>query len=238
MVSRRQTRDGCGVQEANHPIEPDPTPWAFPPVPDDHDDDLIAVGADLAPGTLLTAYRAGYFPMPLDAPGGIGWWSPDPRGVIELDELRVSRSLRRSMRRYEVTVDTAFDEVIAACAEPNRPHGWIDGAIIGAYRRLHELGWVHSIECRLDGELVGGLYGVAIGSFFAGESMFHTAPDASKVALVALVDILAGGTAPLLDVQWRTDHLASLGARDIPRQSYLARLPVACNAAGPRWTTG
>jgi leucyl/phenylalanyl-tRNA--protein transferase len=231
-------RDGCAVQEAIHPIEPDPTPWAFPPVPEDHDDDLVAVGADLAPGTLLAAYRAGYFPMPIDAPGGIGWWSPDPRGIIELDELHVSRSLRRSIGRYDVTVDTAFDEVIAACAAPERPHGWIDGAIIGAYRRLHELGWVHSIECRLDGELVGGLYGVAIGSFFAGESMFHTATDASKVALVALVDILAGGAAPLLDVQWRTDHLASLGARDIPRRSYLARLPVACNAAGPRWPTG
>lgn len=231
-------RDGCGVQEVNHPIEPDPTPWAFPPVPDDHDDDLIAVGADLAPGTLLSAYRAGYFPMPLDAPGGIGWWSPDPRGIIELDELHVSRSLRRSISRYDVTVDTAFDEVIAACAAPDRPHGWIDGAIIDAYRTLHELGWVHSIECRLDGELVGGLYGVAIGSFFAGESMFHTATDASKVALVALVDILAGGAAPLLDVQWRTDHLASLGARSIARRSYLARLPGACNAPGPRWATG
>ncbi len=231
-------RDRGSVHEPSEPIEPAPTPWAFPPVPVDHDDDLIAVGADLEPGTLLAAYRAGYFPMPLDAPGGIGWWSPDPRGVIELDELRVSRSLRRSCQRYDVTVDAAFDEVIGRCAAPERPHGWIDPAIIDAYRCLHELGWVHSVECWRGDELVGGLYGVAIGSFFAGESMFHTAPDASKVALVALVEILAGGAAPLLDVQWQTDHLASLGARAVPRTTYLERLPSAWSAPGPQWPAG
>jgi leucyl/phenylalanyl-tRNA--protein transferase len=167
------------------------------------------------------------FPMPLRR-RTLAWWSPDPRGIIPLDGLRVSRSLRRSCGRYEVRVDTAFDEVIAACADPRRPHGWIDDAVLGAYRRLHGLGWAHSVEAWTpDGELAGGLYGIAIGGLFAGESMFHRRTDASKVALVRLVELLTEGGASLLDVQWTTPHLVSLGAIDIPRAEYLARLAAA-----------
>jgi leucyl/phenylalanyl-tRNA--protein transferase len=154
----------------------------------------------------------------------LGWWSPDPRGVVPLDGLRVSRSLRRSCRRYELRVDTSFREVMARCGDPNRPHGWITPAFIDAYERLHHLGWVHSVETFADGELIGGLYGVHIRGLFAGESMFSAATDASKVALVALVDRLREAGVTLLDVQWATDHLASLGAVAIPRRQYLARL--------------
>lgn len=182
---------------------------------------VVGVGADLEPGTILAAYRAGMFPMPLRR-RALGWWSPDPRGIVPLDGLRVSRSLRRSCRRYQVTRDTAFDAVITACADPSRPHGWIDASVDAAYRRLHHLGWAHSVEVwSEDGELVGGLYGLAIGGLFAGESMFHTQVDASKVALVHLVDTLRNGGASLLDVQWTTDHLVTLGAVDVPRHRYL-----------------
>jgi len=210
------------------PVEPPPTAWEFPPVDTADEDGLVGVGADLEPGTILTAYRRGLFPMPLGRRGPVGWWSPDPRAVIPLDGLRVSRSLRRSLRRFEVRVDTAFDAVVAACADPRRPHGWISPAIRVAYRRLHELGWAHSVEAWdvAGGEehLAGGLYGVAIGGLFAGESMFHRRTDASKVALVALVEILraAGPSGRVLDVQWATPHLVSLGAVEVPRARYLA----------------
>jgi leucyl/phenylalanyl-tRNA--protein transferase len=163
------------------------------------------------------------------APGLLGWWSPDPRGVIPLDGLRVSRSLQRSRRRFDVTVDAAFGAVIEACADPSRPDGWIDAAFIDAYVRLHELGWAHSVEVWATGsgatpELAGGLYGLAIGGLFAGESMFHRRTDASKVALVDLVGRLGAGGGVLLDVQWRTPHLGSLGATEMPRADYLALL--------------
>lgn len=196
------------------------------PPPERADDSGVAgAGADLEPGTLLAAYRSGLFPMPLRRPRTIAWWSPDPRGVLPLDGLQVSRSLRKACARFEIRVDTAFDEVIVACADPRRPHGWIDDGITEAYQRLHRLGWAHSVETWTpDGELVGGLYGIAIGGFFAGESMFHRRTDASKVALVGLVERLRAGGATLLDVQWTTDHLASLGAVDIRRTDYLARL--------------
>jgi leucyl/phenylalanyl-tRNA--protein transferase len=163
--------------------------------------------------------------MPLGRRGDVGWWSPDPRGVLPLPGLRVSRSLRRSARRFEIRVDTAFEQVIAACADPRRPDGWITGDVLSAYVRLHELGWAHSVEAwdGDDGELVGGLYGVAIGGLFAGESMFHRRTDASKVALLGLVELLAegGGLGRVLDVQWVTPHLASLGAEEVPRWRYL-----------------
>jgi leucyl/phenylalanyl-tRNA--protein transferase len=192
--------------------------------PEDGQDDLVGAGADLEPGTVLAAYRLGVFPMPVD--GELGWWSPVHRGVLPLDGLRVSRSLRQSTRRYEVRVDTAFPDVLAGCADPRRPSGWIDDDVRAAYLRLHELGWVHSVEAWRGGELVGGLYGVAIGGLFAGESMFSRARDASKVALVALVDLLRDEHADrrLLDTQWRTDHLATLGVVEIPRAEYLDRL--------------
>lgn len=154
----------------------------------------------------------------------LAWWSPDPRGIIPLDGLRVSRSLRRSCVRYRVTVDEAFESVIDRCADPSREGRWIDGDIREAYVTLHHLGWAHSVEAWDDEGLAGGLYGVAIGGLFAGESMFHRQRDASKVALVALVTGLAGNERRLLDVQWVTPHLASLGAVEIPRSEYLARL--------------
>jgi leucyl/phenylalanyl-tRNA--protein transferase len=213
------------------PVEPPPSAYLFDLRSLEPGEDLVAAGADLRPGTLLAAYRAGLFPMGLGRAGRgpMGWWSPDPRGILPLDELRVSRSLRRSLGRFEVRLDTAFDAVVAGCADPARPGRWITPAVAAAYGTLHRLGWAHSVECWRNGELVGGLYGVAVGGLFAGESMFHRATDASKVALVALVRILRADADPrrLLDVQWRTEHLGSLGAVEIPRLEYLARLEVA-----------
>ena len=199
-----------------------PDPSEFTP-----GDDLVAVGADLEPGTLLAAYRAGLFPMPVDPNrrrSKMAWFSPDPRGIIPLDGLHVSRSLRKHMRRFEVRMDTRFTDVMSACGDPNRPGRWITRPIVEAYTELFRLGWGHSVEVFLEGELVGGLYGLRIDRFFAGEAMFHTATDASKAALVALVDWLNDTGAELLDVQWVTDHLATLGAVAIPRPEYLARL--------------
>ena len=192
---------------------------------------LCGVGADLRPGTLLAAYRSGLFPMPLRR-SRIGWWSPDPRGILPLDGLVVSRSLRQSCRRYEVRVDERFREVVERCGDPRRPHGWITKDIVDAYVRLHELGWAHSIEIHHGGELVGGLYGVRIAGLFAGESMFSSVRDASKVALVHLVDLLHAASVTLIDVQWRTDHLASLGVVDISRDEYLLRLADAVSPFG------
>jgi leucyl/phenylalanyl-tRNA--protein transferase len=205
------------------PIEPAPSVWIFPP-PDTADEHgVVGVGADLEPGTLLAAYRAGLFPMPAGR-RRLAWWSPDPRGVLPVDRLRVGRSLRKACRHFEVRVDTSFTAVIEACGDPNRPHGWITRDIRNAYLTLHHLGWAHSVETWLDGRLVGGLYGVAIGGLFAGESMFHRVTDASKVALVHLVSLLDHHPDTLLDVQWTTPHLRSLGADDMPRVEYLRRL--------------
>lgn len=208
------------------PIDPGPTRWRLP-VPGRRDGDLVASGGDLEPSTLLAAYRRGLFPMParLDSEE-ICWWSPVQRGILPLDGLRVSRSLRTSVRRYELRVDSAFDDVVAACADPNRDSRWINDAVVRGYGRLHDLGWAHSVETWHEGRLVGGLYGVAIGGLFAGESMFSHATDASKVALVHLVALLSDEHSGrrLLDTQWRTPHLASLGVVEIPRAEYLRRL--------------
>src|SRR4051794_3526998 len=214
------------------PVEPPPSVWALPDldaVARAGEGDVVAVGADLEPGTLLAAYRNGMFPMPGAAEGRMSrrivWWSPDPRGILPLDGLRVSRSLRKSCRLFEIRIDTAFEDVVVACADPSRDGAWINADIEAAYTELHHLGWAHSVEAwSPDGELVGGLYGVAVGGLFAGESMFHRATDASKVALVALVDLLRSGGAALLDVQWRTDHLATLGVVEVSREDYLRRL--------------
>jgi len=212
------------------PIEPPPCRWQLP-APDRADAlGVVGLGADLEPGTLLAAYRSGLFPMPVELGPALAWWSPDPRGVIPLDRLVVSRSLRRSCRRFELRVDTAFVEVVDACADPSRHGAWITPAVAAAYARLHELGWAHSVETWADGRLVGGLYGVAVGGLFAGESMFHRATDASKVALVGLVERLRAGGGRLLDVQWSTSHLARLGAVEVPRHSYLAALAAAVAA--------
>lgn len=204
------------------PVEPPPTRWALPAPEAAGDDEVAAVGADLEPGTLLAAYRRGLFPMRLGPGGPIGWWSPDPRGIVPLEGLRVSRSLRRSCRRFPTTVDRAFEEVMRACADQRRPGGWIDETLVEAYTRLHELGWAHSVEAwTAEGELAGGVYGVSIGGLFAAESMFHRTTDAGKVALVSLVELLRAGGAMLLDVQWVTPHLESLGAVEVPRERYL-----------------
>jgi leucyl/phenylalanyl-tRNA--protein transferase len=210
------------------PIEPPSSRWQLDLDRATPKDDLVGVGADLEPGTLLRAYRAGLFPMGVGENGSppTGWWSPDPRGVLLYGQVRVSRSLHKSLRRFEIRVDTAFCEVVAACADPSREGRWITPAIAAAYTRLHQLGWAHSVEAWREGELLGGLYGLALGGLFAGESMFHRATDASKCALVGLSDLVFADGDPhrIIDVQWVTPHLASLGATAIRRSDYVARL--------------
>ena len=185
---------------------------------------LLAAGGDLAPARLLDAYARGIFPWAGDDEPML-WWCPDPRMVLFVDELRVSRSLRRRIRagRFEVTADRAFEDVVRGCAAP-RPDSegtWITGAIAAAYTALHRLGHAHSIEAWEGGELAGGLYGVSIGRMFYGESMFARRPDASKVAFAFLVRQLARWGFELVDCQMSTAHLASLGARELPRAEFL-----------------
>ena len=220
------------------PVEPPPSAWTFgDPADFDPADDLVAVGADLEPGTLLSAYRRGLFPMPSGTPGDPTYWfCPVRRGVLPVDGLVVSRSLRRACRDFEVRVDTAFEQVLDGCADPRRASGWIDDDIRTAYLRLHGLGWAHSVEAWQDGRLAGGLYGVAIGGLFAGESMFHHVRDASKVALVGLVELLTDARASdrLVDVQWGTPHLVSLGVVEVSRTTYLRRLPGVLAVPTPR----
>lgn len=219
------------------PVEPEPSRWRFASPIDADTDGPVAIGADLEPATVLAAYRAGVFPMPVHRGRTLAWWSPDPRGVLPLDGLRVSRSLAKAVRRHTTTVDAAFDVVMASCADPRRPGGWITPGIRKAYQRLHELGWAHSVEAwTADGRLAGGLYGIAIGGLFAGESMFHRETDGSKVALVGLVERLQAGGATLVDVQWTTPHLVSLGAVDVPRAAYLDRLADALTRPPVPWT--
>ena len=199
--------------------------WTFPDVSQWPDADVIAVGGDLRPATLLDAYSRGIFPMEVSGTGLLGWWSPDPRGILPSDGLRITRSMRQSAKRYEIRVDTCFVDVMRGCADPSRDDGWITEEFIEAYAALHALGWAHSVEAfGRDGQLAGGLYGVRMNGLFAGESMFHRERDASKVALMALVDLMRTSGMTLLDVQWCTDHLASLGAIEISREAYLARL--------------
>jgi len=218
------------------PVEPPPTSWLLPAASAADETEIVGVGADLEPGTLLAAYRGGLFPMRVGRGGPVAWWSPDPRGILPLDAFHESRSLGRSRRRFVITADTAFEEVMRACAEPGRPHGWIDDDFVDAYTALHRLGWAHSIEAWTpDGALSGGVYGVAIGGLFAAESMFHRVTDAGKAALAALVELLREGDATLLEVQWTTSHLSSLGAVDVPRAKYLELMADAVALAGPRW---
>ena len=211
------------------PIAPAPTPWAFPACSTwDPDDDLVALGADLEPGTLVTAYGLGLFPMPvtLDGEEHLGWFSPVERGVLPLDGLRVSRSLRRSAREFEIRIDTVFDEVVGACGSPTGPTAGSrrsSGTPTAACTASG--GPTPSRPGATTGSL-GGLYGVSVGGLFAGESMFHRERDASKVALLALVDLLHDRYADrrLLDVQWQTPHLESLGVVRRPRADYLDSL--------------
>ncbi|UCE84862.1 MAG: leucyl/phenylalanyl-tRNA--protein transferase [Deltaproteobacteria bacterium] len=201
---------------------------AFPPPEAAEPSGLLAVGGDLAPERLLRAYSLGIFPWYSD-PDPILWFSPDPRMVLVPSELRVSRSLRRAIRRggCEVRLDTAFERVIAACAAVERPDDagtWITPDMIDAYVRLHRLGYAHSVEAWRDGRLIGGLYGVSIGGSFFGESMFARESDASKVAFVKLVRQLHAWNFDLIDCQVRTPHLARFGATDWPRARFLAAL--------------
>jgi leucyl/phenylalanyl-tRNA--protein transferase len=193
---------------------------------------MIAATMHIDPATMLAGYGMGLFAMP--APGGlIGWFSPDPRGILPLDGLRVTRSLRKSMKRYSTTVDRAFDEVLAACADRQRPGHWIAPEFERLFQSLHRSGWAHSVEVWDErGVLAGGLFGVEVGGLFSGESMFHRSRDASKVALVALVEQLRSGAGPrLLDVQWATPHLESLGVIEVSRWDYLRRLRAAKDSA-------
>jgi leucyl/phenylalanyl-tRNA---protein transferase len=180
----------------------------------------------IASEQLLQAYRLGVFPMAMEN-GEIGWFSPDPRTILPLDHFHTSHGLRRARHKqqFEVRINSCFGEVIRECAQ--REDTWINGEIIESYSRLHELGWAHSVETWLGGELAGGLYGVAIGGAFFGESMFHRATDASKIALWELVERLRKRRFALLDIQWLTPHLAQFGATEIPRALYLHLLNAA-----------
>lgn len=226
----------AGPARQTGPVQPSPfgPPRRWP------DDDLIAVSRDVDAAMVLDAYRHGVFPMPVRR-RLMGWWSPVDRGILPLDGLRVTRSLRKMLGRYEIRVDTAYADVLARCADPKRPGSWIDARIATIYTELHQRGIVHSVEAwDHDGVLVGGLYGVSLGGLFAGESMFHDpvrGRDASKAALVALVERLrtAGGADRLLDVQWRTDHLATLGVVEVDRDDYLTRLDRALRLPAPDW---
>ena len=215
--------------------EPQESVWLFPPAASADENGLVAVGADITPSTLLTAYRNGLFPMPLQEEGIIGWWSPDPRGVLRLNDLHISKSLEKSLQNFEIRVDTAFEEVIISCADPNRSKGWIDNQIISAYIDLHDLGWAHSIEAWDEDGLAGGLYGVSVGGLFAGESMFHRKSDASKVALVGLVNLMNDGESRLIDVQWLTDHLQTLGCSEMRRETYLEEVKNLTIKTSPNW---
>ncbi|MCQ9366684.1 leucyl/phenylalanyl-tRNA--protein transferase [Brevibacterium sp. 50QC2O2] len=192
--------------------------------------EVSAVTPALTIPQVLRAYRTGMFPMGLGERGAApyGWWSPHMRGVLEPGRLKITKSLRKSVRRFSWSCDLDFDGVIRGCADPRREGAWIDEEIIAIYSSLHSKGIAHSIEVWEDQRLVGGLYGLALGSLFAGESMFHRATDASKVALVHLVELLDGvasGRPWLIDTQWSTPHLATLGVSEIPRLEYERRLP-------------
>jgi len=212
-------------------VAPTPPPAPLPPCrfqfPDPlraEPDGLLAEGGDLEPSTLIAAYRRGIFPWPYDG-HELLWWSPDPRAIVPLDGLHVSRSLARLLRRlrFRVTLNAAFADVIAGCAD--RDETWITPRLRAAYVRLHALGWAHSVEVwGPEGALAGGLYGVAVGGLFSAESMFHRVRDASKVALVALVEHARRVGLTLLDVQVPSAHLTSLGAVTLPRRDYLARV--------------
>lgn len=188
---------------------------------------LLAAGGDLEPERLLDAYRQGIFPW-FSAGDPILWWSPDPRMVLFPDELKISRSLRRTLKNkeYEIRTDTAFEQVMRACASPREGQGgtWIQEEIVEAYSRLHHLGLAHSVETWMDGELVGGLYGVSLGRMFYGESMFSKKTDASKIAFAHLVQQIKRWGFGMIDCQMNTAHLATLGAREITRSQFLLRL--------------
>lgn len=215
----------------------DPADWP--------EQDLIGFSHEFDAQLAVAAYCSGVFPMPLHDTGfegEMGWWSPVQRGILPVDELILPRSLKKSAKRYVTTIDAAFDEVLDGCADPNREFGWIDEDIARVYRELHQRGVAHSVESwNGEGQLVGGLYGIAIGGLFAGESMFHDpvhGRDASKVALLRLVNTIDDGHPDrLVDVQWRTDHLASLGVSEVDRSTYLFLLERALDMGEVDWAS-
>lgn len=225
------------------PTEPPASRWRMPSARQESpEQELLSLGADLAPGTVLSGYRAGLFPMPVEIPGrftdtgepaeALGWWSPNPRGVLRPDEFHRSRSLGRALNRYSVSIDEDFAAVVAGCADPDRDGSWIDAEFAEMYDHLHTLGFAHSIEVWSGGpaerRLAGGLFGIEIGGLFCAESKFHRERDASKVALAHLAERLNRPTDSrqrLIDVQWATPHLESLGVREISRNDYLDLLP-------------
>lgn len=214
-------------------------PWLTPesPFPPLHTaltqpNGLLAVGADLSPQRLIQAYSSGIFPW-FNAGEPIFWWSPDPRTVLFPRELKVSRSLRKTVKKgnYQIRIDSAFDQVMQACAAPRngRAGTWIHEEMITAYATLHQMGFAHSVETWIDGELMGGLYGVALGKMFFGESMFSRISDASKIAFVHLVRQLLHRGFEMIDCQMKTAHLTSLGAREISRKEFSQKLKVLVN---------
>lgn len=241
MPLRRQRTTGAWQNRRVIPwLRPDAP---FPPIDTALDElnGLLAASAELTPGRLLDAYRQGIFPWYSEGQPVL-WWSPNPRMVLPVDEFRMTRSLRKIVRqeRFEIRVDSAFREVILGCAgAPRRGQSgtWITPAIVAAYVALFDQGSAHSVEAWRNGKLAGGLYGVAIGRMFFGESMFAREPDASKVALAHLVAILRAQEFPIIDCQQETAHLASLGARPMPRRAFAERVAalVNCPAPGGGW---
>lgn len=201
------------------------SPLSFPDPNESDDEGLLAVGGDLSPARLLFAYESGIFPW---YSAGVPplWWSPNPRALMDREHLHVSRSLRRTLRqgRFEVTFDQAFSDVIAACASNREGGTWILPEMMLAYTQLHQLGHAHSFEVWYEGQLAGGLYGVRRGALFAAESMFHVFTDASKVALAVSLDTLFRAGIQVFDVQFVTEHLASLGAYEVSRREYLEQV--------------
>lgn len=212
----------------------------FPPVSTALPDGLLASGGDLSPERLLSAYRQGIFPW-FNDDSPILWWSPDPRMVLIPEQITISKSLKRTLKKqpYTVTFDHAFTAVMTACAQPrnDEPGTWIHPDMIAAYTALHQQGYAHSVECWADGRLVGGLYGVAIGRIFFGESMFSIARDSSKIALVTLCQQLQNWEVPLIDCQLYSAHLASMGAIEIEREEFITVLNQFCpiNPVATSW---
>lgn len=225
-MTRAATQSTPWIVALAGPPRPVPPPiWLFPDPSTADEDGVVGVGADLVPATLVHAYRHGIFPWP--HPGmPLPWFSPDPRGLLNATSLHISRSLRRRLRGcgWTATVDRAFVAVIGACADRPDEGTWITPAMVRAYARLHELGWAHSVEVWDGPALVGGLYGVQVGGCFTGESMFHRADDASKVALVELLSRFFEAGGDQVDVQLTTPHLRRMGAGDVPRAAFLQRL--------------
>lgn len=205
--------------------------WDFPAIEEMPNNDLVILGADLEPATLIDSYQNAIFPMHVKVENveEIGWWSPVKRGILPLNKIKISKSLKKSMKKFQVTFDQAFSEVMEGCADRKREKGWINQEIKIAYKKLFKLGYAHSVEVwNSKNELVGGLYGVEVNGLFAGESMFHKQTDASKTAMVYLVEKLKTGKGErLFDVQWQSPHLKSMGVIEVSRKKYYEKLLLA-----------